>query len=167
MVFEKIISCPMKEALTSLHRSWVRRKIHRCIYEGLKLTRNFQMISARITLVLRSILIRGHYGGTAWDMLVLLRYVKEWRESFNETRVPVNISNRINERLRDNASFLKQSKPNKRMNWEEFTYLLHSKSNLRSAVSSLIIYGIQSCSIKALTLAGIDSLLIYSGRYCI
>ena len=98
---------------------------------------------------------------------MLLRYVKEWRESFNETRVPVNISNRINERLRDNASFLKQSKPNKRMNWEEFTYLLHSKSNLRSAVSSLTVNSIQSCSLEALSLAGIDSLLMYFGRYCI
>lgn len=161
VVFEKIVSCRMKEALTSLSDREMRRKIHRCLYEGLKLTRNFQMISARITLLLLSILLRGHYGGTACDMLMLVRYVKEWRYSFNETRVPVNISNRINERLRDNASFLKQNKTNKRMNWEEFTCLLHSKSNLRSAVSSLTIYGTQSCSLKALSLS------LYFGRYCI
>ena len=98
---------------------------------------------------------------------VNVRYVKEWRYSFNEIRVPVNILNRINKRRRDNASVLKQSKTNKSMNWEDFTYLRHSKSNLRSAVSSLTIYGIQSCSIKALSLAGIDSLLMYFGRYCI
>jgi len=44
------------------------------------------------------------------------------------------------------------------MNWEEVPYLLHLKSILSSAklVSSLTIYGIQSLSIKVLSLREID-----------
>ena len=114
------------------------------------------MILARMTL-LRSILLQGRYGRMARNMSMLVRYVKEYKYRFNEVRVPVNISNQINERLRDNASFFKQSKTNKSMNWEEFTYLLHSKSILSRAklVSSLTIYGIQSCCLKDLSRARI------------
>jgi len=87
---------------------------------------------------------------------MLVRYVKEWRYSFNGIRVPGNISNRINQRVRDDASFSKQSKTDESMNWEEVSYLLHLKSILSNAklVSSLTMYGIQSLSL--LSLAEID-----------
>ena len=93
----------------------------------------------------------------ACDILMLVLYVKEWRNSFNGIRVPVNISNRINQRVRDDASFSEQSKTDESMNWEEVPSLLHLKSILSSAklVSSLTIYGIQSLSLKVLSLAGI------------
>jgi len=73
---------------------------------------------------------------------MLVRYVKEWRYSFNGIRVPVNISNRINQRVRNDASFSKQSKTDESMNWEEVPYLLHLKFILSSAklVSSLTIW---------------------------
>ena len=78
--------------------------------------------------------------------------MKEWRYSFNGI-----ISNRINQRVRDDASFSEQSKTDESMNWEEVPSLLHLKSILSSAklVSSLTIYGIQSLSLKVLSLAGI------------
>ena len=77
----------------------------------------------------------------ACDILMLVLYVKEWRNSFNGIRVPVNISNRINQRVRNDASFSKQSKTDESMNWEEVPYLLHLKFILSSAklVSSLTI----------------------------
>ena len=72
---------------------------------GTKIDKEFLDDIGKDNFILRSILLRGHYGGTTCDMLMLVRYVKEWRYSFNEIRVPVNISNRINERHRDNAFF--------------------------------------------------------------
>ena len=61
----------------------------------------------------------------ACDILILVRNIQEWRYSFNGIRVPVNILNRINQRVRDDASFSKQSKTDESMNWEEVPYLLH------------------------------------------
>jgi len=147
----------MKDALTSLNRSRNDMKTNPLSLRGTEIEKEFADDIGKITL-LRSILLRGHYGGMACDILMLVRYVKEWRYRFNEVRVPVNISNRINERLRDDASFSKQSKTDESMNWEEVPYLLHSKSILSSAklVSSLTMYGIQSLSLKDLSLAGID-----------
>jgi len=110
---------------------------------GTEIEKEFADDIGKITL-LRSILLRGHYGGMACEILMLVRDVKEWRYSFNGIRVPVNFS-RINRRVRDDASFSKQSKTDESVNWEEVPYLLHFKSILSSAklVSSLTIYGIQ------------------------
>ena len=82
---------------------------------GTEIEKKFADDIGKITL-LRSILLRGHYRGMACDILILVLYIKEWRYSFNAIRVPVNILNRINQRVRDDASFSKQSKTDESMN---------------------------------------------------
>jgi len=157
----------MKEALTLVNRSRNETKPTPSSSRGTEIEKKFADDIGKITLLL-SILLRGHYGGMACDILILVRYIKGWRYSFNGIRVPVNVSNRINQRVRDDASFSKQSKTDESMNWEEVPYLLHLKSILSSAklVSSSTIYGFQSLSL--LSLAEIDfTLLIYFGRYCV
>ena len=66
------------------------------LYEELKLRRNFHMISARITL-LRSILLRGHYGRNGVWHANACSLRSGWRFRFSEVRIPVNILIRINE----------------------------------------------------------------------
>jgi len=94
IVFEEIVSCQMEDALTSINRSDENYTV--VLYEGPKLRRNFHMISARITL-LRSILLRGHYGRNGVWHANACSLRSGWRFRFSEVRIPVNILIRINE----------------------------------------------------------------------
>jgi len=157
----------MKLALTSLYRSRNETKSTPSSLRGTEIEKKFADDIGKITS-LRSILLLGHYGGMACDILMLVRYVKEWRYSFNGIKVLENISNRINHRVRDDASFSKQSKKDESMNWEGVPYLLHLKSILSSAKLDFFFNDIRYPIIESFIASrNRFSLLIYFGRYCI
>lgn len=55
-------------------------------------------------LMIRSILLRGLYGGMAGDISLLTSYAELWRKRFRQSRVPDTITKRLSDRLKSSNS---------------------------------------------------------------